>query len=353
MTTSFEHTKICVILPAHNEGELIGGVIRSLPEWVSAIVVVDDVSSDDTCAVVEALGDPRVTLVRHTENTGVGGAMASGYRAALELDCDILVKMDADGQMAPSDLPRLVRPLVNGAAEYTKGNRFYVVNANRSMPKTRKFGSVILTFMTKMSSGYWHVFDSQCGFTAMQAHLLKMVDLDAIAKDYFFENDMLIWLNTVDARVVDVPIKTLYGDEVSDVRIGKVMWSFPPRLVRGWLFRVGPQVPAHGLRRNRGTWYLRHRACRLRHGLRDLPLGSFECDRRRLDDRDGDDRGAPPHRGNPVPAPGVPHGGLELPRRQRDAPLHPRAHRHGRHRLAAAGRADGPTYCAMTTARRW
>jgi dolichol-phosphate mannosyltransferase len=238
MNTSFEHTKICVILPAHNEAELIGGVIRSLPEWVSAVVVVDDVSSDDTCEVVEALNDPRVTLVRHTENTGVGGAMVTGYKTALELDCDILVKMDADGQMAPSDLPRLVRPLVNGAAEYTKGNRFYVVNANRSMPSTRKFGSVVLTFMTKMSSGYWHVFDSQCGFTAMQAHLLKMVDLDAVAKDYFFENDMLIWLNTVDARVVDVPIKTLYGEEVSDVRIGKVMWSFPPRLVRGWFFRV-------------------------------------------------------------------------------------------------------------------
>jgi dolichol-phosphate mannosyltransferase len=238
MTTSFEHTKICVILPAHNEAELIGGVIKSLPEWVSAIVVVDDVSSDGTCAVVERLNDPRVTLVRHTENTGVGGAMATGYKAALELGCDILVKMDADGQMAPSDLPRLVRPLVNGTAEYTKGNRFYVVNANRSMPRTRKFGSFILTFMTKMASGYWHVFDSQCGFTAMQAHLLKMVDLDAIAKDYFFENDMLIWLNTVDARVVDVPIKTLYGEEVSDVRISKVMWSFPPRLVRGWFFRV-------------------------------------------------------------------------------------------------------------------
>jgi len=238
MTTAFEHTKICVILPAHNEAELIGGVIKSLPEWVFAIVVVDDVSSDDTCAAVEALGDPRVTLVRHSENTGVGGAMVTGYKAALELDCDILVKMDADGQMAPSDLPRLVRPLVNGLAEYAKGNRFYVVNANRAMPRTRKFGSIVLTFMTKMASGYWHIFDSQCGFTAMRAHLLKMVDLDAVAKDYFFENDMLIWLNTVDARVVDVPIKTLYGDEVSDVRISRVMWSFPPRLVRGWFFRV-------------------------------------------------------------------------------------------------------------------
>ena len=238
MSTSFEDTKICVILPAHNEAEYIGDVIRGLPQWVNAVVVVDDVSTDDTIAVVEALHDPRVTLVRHAVNTGVGGAMVSGYKAALELDCDILVKMDADGQMDTADLPRLVRPLVNGHAEYAKGNRFYVINANRTMPRMRKLGSVILTFMTKMASGYWHVFDSQCGFTAVRTHLLKMIDLDAIARDYFFENDMLIWLNTVDARVVDVPIKTVYGDEVSDVRIGRVMRSFPPRLLRGWGFRV-------------------------------------------------------------------------------------------------------------------
>jgi len=238
MAASFEDTKICVILPAHNEADHIGGVIRGLPEWVDSIVVVDDVSTDETGAVVEALGDPRVTLVRHTENTGVGGAMVTGYRIASELKCDILVKMDADGQMAPTDLPRLVRPLIDGQAEYTKGNRFYVINANETMPRVRRFGSVVLTFMTKTASGYWHIFDSQCGFTAMRAHLLKMIDLDAIAKDYFFENDMLIWINTVDARVVDVPIKTVYGSEVSDVRISRVMWSFPPRLVRGWFFRA-------------------------------------------------------------------------------------------------------------------
>jgi len=238
MGSSFDGAGIGVVLPAHNEANHIGGVIRSLPDWVSRIIVVDDVSSDDTCAVVEGLQDPRVTLVRHSANTGVGGAMVTGYRAGLELGCDILVKMDADGQMAIEDLPQLVRPLLEGRAEYAKGNRFYVINANRSMPGTRKFGSVILTFMTKMASGYWHVFDSQCGFTAVRAHLLKMIDLDRVAKDYFFENDMLIWLNTTDARVVDVPIKTVYGDEVSDVRIGRVMWSFPPRLLRGWLFRV-------------------------------------------------------------------------------------------------------------------
>jgi glycosyltransferase involved in cell wall biosynthesis len=229
---------IGVILPAHNEAAHIGDVVAGLPRWVQHVIVVDDRSTDDTCAVVEGLGDSRVTLVKHETNTGVGGAMVSGYKRGIELGCDILVKMDADGQMDVGDLPRLIAPLAKGDAEYTKGNRFYVVNANRDMPHHRKYGSVVLTFMTKMASGYWHVFDSQCGFTAVRSGMLKMIDLDRIAKDYFFENDMLIWLNLIDARTVDVPIRTLYGSEVSGVSIGRVMWSFPPRLIRAWFFRT-------------------------------------------------------------------------------------------------------------------
>jgi len=104
------------------------------------------------------------------------------------------------------------------------------------MPQMRKLGSVGLTFMTKMASGYWHVFDSQCGFTAVRSRVLKMVDLDRLAQDYFFENDMLIWMNTVNARTVDVPTRTVYVNEVSGVSIGRILWSFPPRLIRGWLF---------------------------------------------------------------------------------------------------------------------
>lgn len=235
----FEYdARVAVVLPAHNEADHIGGVIESLPEWVRCIIVVDDVSTDDTAQVVADLGDPRVTLIRHEVNTGVGGAMITGYKAALDLDCDIVVKMDSDGQMDVDDLPHLVAPLAEGLAEYSKGNRFYVINANRSMPQTRKIGSIGLTFLTKIASGYWHVFDSQCGYTAVRTRMLKMIDLDAIAKDFFFENDMLIWLNTADARVVDVPVATLYGTEVSDIRISKILWSFPPRLIRAWFFRV-------------------------------------------------------------------------------------------------------------------
>ena len=230
--------KVGVILPAHNEAELIAGVVAGLPDWVQHIIVVDDCSSDNTCQIVEDLSDPRVTLVKQERNTGVGGAMVTGYRTGLEMGCDILVKMDADGQMDVSDLPNIVTPIVEGLAEYVKGNRFYVINANRSMPQARKFGSIGLTFMTKMASGYWHVFDSQCGFTAVRTRMLRMVDLDRIAADYFFENDMLIWMNTVGAKTIDVPVKTVYGNEVSGVNIGRILSTFPPRLLRGWLFRV-------------------------------------------------------------------------------------------------------------------
>jgi dolichol-phosphate mannosyltransferase len=148
------------------------------------------------------------------------------------------LKMDADGQMNPGNLERLCRPLADNLADYVKGNRFYVLNANESMPGQRKFGSIALSFMTKVASGYWHVFDSQCGYTAIRASFLRMIDLDRIARDYFFENDMLIWLSTTGARVVDVPVSTLYGREVSDVSIGRVILTFPPRLLGGLFFRI-------------------------------------------------------------------------------------------------------------------
>jgi glycosyltransferase involved in cell wall biosynthesis len=238
MALPASNATVCVVLPAYNESEHVGDVISGLPTWVDHVVVVDDCSTDDTGEVVAALRDARVTLVRHEKNTGVGGAMVTGYKTGLELGYDVLVKMDADGQMHPRDLVNVVTPVATGIAEYAKGNRFYVINANRNMPQIRKLGSVILTFMTKMSSGYWHIFDSQCGYTAVRAKILRTVDLDAIATDYFFENDMLIWLNVVGARTVDVPVATLYGSEISDVQIGRIMLSFPPRLVRGWGFRV-------------------------------------------------------------------------------------------------------------------
>lgn len=227
-----------VVLPAHNEADHVGSVIRTLPGWVDHIYVVDDKSTDGTAEAARAAGDPRVTVIVHETNTGVGGAMVTGYRAGLADGCDVLVKMDADGQMHPDEMELLVDPVVRGLADYAKGNRFYVVGGTKPMPASRKFGSTVLSFMTKVASGYWHVFDAQCGYIAARSNYLRMIDLDHVARDYFFENDMLIRMNALGARVVDIPAATIYGAEVSGVRIGRVALTFPARLLIGWSRRV-------------------------------------------------------------------------------------------------------------------
>ncbi len=232
-----ENLKYCVILPAYNEGLHVATVVSRIPDWVDGIVIVDDASTDDTLAVAESLEDGRVRVCHHEKNLGVGGAMVTGFRAALDGDYDVVIKMDADDQMDATELPTLVRPIELGMAEYVKGNRFRRTGRPSAMPAARWFGNVVLSFLTKIASGYWHVFDPQCGFIAITVPTLRRLKLDGIARDYFFENDMLIRLNVVDARVVDVATSSLYGSEVSSVRIGRVSWTFPPRLLRGFIWR--------------------------------------------------------------------------------------------------------------------
>jgi dolichol-phosphate mannosyltransferase len=227
----------CVILPAHNESRHLGTAVSGIPDWVDGIIVVDDASTDDTLRMAQELADARVHVLHHEENLGVGGAMVTGFRAALDGCYDVVIKMDADGQMDPGELPTIVQPIELGMAEYVKGNRFRRAGRPPSMPGSRWFGNVALSFLTKVASGYWHVFDSQCGFVAITAPTLRRLKLDGIAKDYFFENDMLIRLNVIDARVVDVATAALYGEETSNVRIGRVTWSFPWRLARGFAWR--------------------------------------------------------------------------------------------------------------------
>ena len=195
--------------------------------------MVDDASTDQTASVVDGCADERVVLVRHEVNQGVGAAMRTGYRAALAEGFDLVGKIDADGQMLGCEVSRLAEPLLTGIADYTKGNRFYFRNATKGMPVQRGFGNALLSFMTKAASGYWHVFDAQCGFTIARSAFLRFVDLDGLPDDYFFENAMLIQLNSLNARVVDVPTSTVYGREVSGVSIGRVVLSFPPRLLAG------------------------------------------------------------------------------------------------------------------------
>lgn len=234
-----ENLKYCVILPAFNEGRHLATVVGRIPDWVDGIIVVDDASTDDALKVAESLADPRVRVQHHEKNRGVGGAMVTGFRAALEAGYDVAIKMDADDQMDAEELPSLVRPIELGMAEYVRGNLFRRAGRPSAMPGRRWFGNVVLSFLTKVASGYWHVFDPQCGFIAITAPTLRRLKLDGMARDYFFENDMLIRLNVIDARVVDVDTSSLYGDETSTLRIGRVGWTFPPRLLRGFFWRLG------------------------------------------------------------------------------------------------------------------
>lgn len=224
-----ENLSYCVILPAYNESRHLETVVGRIPDWVDG-VVVDDASTDDTLRVAQELADARVRVLRHQGNQGVGGAMVTGFRSALDGGCDVVIKMDADDQMDATELPTLVRPIELGMAEYVKGNRFRRTGRPSSMPGSRWFGNVVLSFLTKVASGYWHVFDPQCGFIAITAPTLRRLKLDGIARDYFFENDMLIRLNVIDARVVDVDTSALYSEETSTLRIGRVsavghIWS--------------------------------------------------------------------------------------------------------------------------------
>jgi dolichol-phosphate mannosyltransferase len=230
--------RIAAVIPAYNEAKHLPEVIATVPEMVWRIYIVDDASTDDTPEVLAALNDDRVRHVRHETNKGVGGAMVTGYRAALADGARIIVKLDADGQMAPEDLPYLVLPIRLGLAEYVKGNRFRVARQRDKMPPHRTFGNVALSFANKVATGYWHVFDPQCGYTAIAAPALEQIDLDRISTDYFFENDMLVWLNTMGARVVDVPVTTVYGEEVSHIRLGRILTTFPFRLIGRWFWRV-------------------------------------------------------------------------------------------------------------------
>jgi glycosyltransferase involved in cell wall biosynthesis len=230
---------IVVAIPAHNAASTVLTVIDTLPPFVDGIVAVDDASKDNTWEVLKSSRDPRLTVVHHEVNQGVGGAMRTAFKQALGLACDVVVKMDSDGQMHPEDLPTLLDALIDGHYDYAKGNRFLDHRGElERMPKMRLVGSLALTALTKLASGYWHIFDPQNGYVACRATVLRRLDLDRIARDYFFENDMLINLNIIGARVVDVPMPARYAGERSSMSIPKVLFRFPSRLFLGYWRRI-------------------------------------------------------------------------------------------------------------------
>jgi dolichol-phosphate mannosyltransferase len=230
---------IAVVIPSYKVSRFIEGVIQSIGSEVSKIYVVDDCCPEKTGQLVEAkVTDPRVSVVYHAENQGVGGAVMSGYQQALADGADIIVKIDGDGQMNPALILQFVEPILSGQADYTKGNRFFDLTNIHRMPKMRLFGNAGLSFFAKLSTGYWDVFDPTNGYTAIHATAAQRLPLDKISKRYFFETDMMFRLGILRAVVVDIPMDAVYGDEVSNLKISKVLGEFAVKHARNFLKRI-------------------------------------------------------------------------------------------------------------------
>lgn len=222
-----ESPRIGVAIPCYKVREHILGVIENIPPRVERIYVVDDCCPDQSGTLI--LGqctDPRVCIITHAINQGVGGAVQTAYQAAIEDGMDIVVKIDGDGQMNPDLLPLFIGPIARGQADYTKGNRFYRPESLKDMPPMRLFGNAMLSLITKFSCGYWSCMDPTNGYTAVHTSVLRKLPLEKIDKRYFFETDMLYHLNTIRAVVRDVPMDAVYGDEISNLRIKHVLPEF-------------------------------------------------------------------------------------------------------------------------------
>lgn len=237
----YKKKTICVVVPAYNEESQIGKVITTMPSFVDKIVIVDDKSKDGTVNVVENFknNNDKVILIRHQENQGVGGAIASGYKWARDNDFDVAVVMAGDGQMDPDDLENVINPLVKGEVDFTKGNRLITGEAFKKIPKVRYFGNSILSFLTKIASGYWHIADSQSGYTAINKKALHILNWNSMYKRYGQPNDLLVRLNIYNFCVRDVEVKPVYNiGERSGIRIWKVIFTISWLLLRLFIWRL-------------------------------------------------------------------------------------------------------------------
>lgn len=272
----YKDAVVAAIVPAFNEAQHIENVIRSMPGFVDHIIVVDDCSTDATAARARAVQDPRLIVITHEENQGVGGAILTGHRASNSCGSDVNVVMAGDGQMDPTYLSTLLDPVVDYGYGFAKANRFFSMTSFSGMPKHRLIGSLALSFATKFASGYWHLFDPQNGYTALHRDALDRLTFERLERGYSFENDLLIQLNILRVPAVDVPIPAVYGTEISGIRLRQVvpqlatllfcgfwkrffykyvLWSFSPIalfLLAGLAFvsiglAVGAWVVAHTL----------------------------------------------------------------------------------------------------------
>jgi glycosyltransferase involved in cell wall biosynthesis len=231
--------RVAVVVPAHDEEELIAGTLAGIPEFVDRVYVVDDSSRDATAARAQEVGDSRVEVISHPQNEGVGAAIVTGYRRALAEGIDVACVMAADGQMDPGDLERIATPVARGEVDYAKANRLFTGQAWMLMPRHRYLGNAVLSMLTKIASGYWHVADSQSGYTAISRETLEQLDFDRIYRRYGFPNDMLVHLNVWNARVRDVPSRPIYGvGERSEIKLWRVIPTIAWLLFKGFFWRL-------------------------------------------------------------------------------------------------------------------
>jgi glycosyltransferase involved in cell wall biosynthesis len=230
--------KIGVVVPAYNEEVLIEETINGIPKYVNRIYLVDDCSKDKTPEIIKTMKDPRIVSIRHEKNRGVGAAIVTGYKLALKDNMDIVAVMAGDNQMDPEQLPGLLMPIIEGKADYTKGNRLISKDFRSGMSKWRFTGNAILTLITKIGCGYWHIMDPQNGYTAISRNALEILDLDAIYPYYGYCNDMLIKLNTFEMRVMDVVMPARYGREKSKIKYSKYIRKVAPMIFMGFLWRL-------------------------------------------------------------------------------------------------------------------
>ena len=238
----YKEKTVCVVVPAYNEEKLIGRVIETMPEFVDKIVIVDDKSTDKTVEIVNeyvSQQKERIVFIEHSQNAGVGAAIVTGYKWARDNKMDATVVMAGDAQMDPEDLPNLLEPVVTGQVDYAKGNRLFTGNAWNIIPKVRYLGNSFLSLLTKIASGYWHVADSQTGYTVINLRALELLDLDSIYKRYGMPNDILVKLNVYSFKVRDIPVKPIYNiGEVSHIKLRKVMVTLPWLLLKGFTYRL-------------------------------------------------------------------------------------------------------------------
>jgi glycosyltransferase involved in cell wall biosynthesis len=231
--------RIAVVIPAFKVRKTIIDVVKSIGPEITSIIVVDDFCPEHSGNfLADEYFDPRLEIIIHKKNSGVGAAVISGYKRALEIGCDIVVKIDGDGQMDTTQIQKLIRPILSGQAGYTKGNRFFDIRQISKMPRIRIFGNLVLSFFGKFSTGYWDLLDPTNGFTAIHRNALDKLPLEKLDPRFFFESDILFRLNLAEIKIIDIPLPPIYGDEVSNLNIFKIIFEFPFKHLRNFMKRI-------------------------------------------------------------------------------------------------------------------